>query len=1592
MRRPASGCGKPTRCFEVLESRALLAANVILTEFLSDNSATLADGEGQFSDWIELYNAGDAPANLNGYRLTDDADNLGKWAFPERVLDPRSFLVVFASGRGEPDAAGNLHTNFRLSSEGEYLALVKPDGTVASAYSPTFPAQRSDISYGIDQNASARKLVDAKTPARYLVPDFFSGPGLGTDWIGRVASEPFDDSAWLAGTASLGYDTDGDTDPPNIASTGTASQSSTDFGMPASNAIDGNLDSFTHTADERNSWWRLTFPRERHLGRLVLWNRVDCCAERLSNFRVSVFNANNEEVFGQDFYSPEQGGGFPLAGEPVEIDLPPGATGNLVQVRFLDQNNAGNGWLSLSEVQVYEASGFRNLFETDLQATMRHENSSVYLRIPFDAPDLGSINSLRLAMQYDDGFIAYLNGNEIARRHSPPDASWASAATTDRSDADAVTVELIDVSQFKHLLRPAGNLLALHGLNDEPESPDFLIRPELLAIAATEGGQAYFPDPTPGAFNVHGVQGFVEDVSFSVARGIYDRPIETLVTTSTLGASIIYTTDGSPPSLLNGTRVDASNPNASPTAVIGINTTATIRAAAFRDGLEPSRAVTHTYLFLSDVIRQPASPPGLPDVWDGQSEAPIPADYEMDPQVVNDPAYSDEIIQGLKSIPTMSIVMDPDDLFGTRNGIYVNSGDRGDKWEKPTSLEIIETDGDSFQANTGILIHGYSWRFHSNTPKHSFRLEFNKKYGPSKLEYPLFPDAPVTRFDSIVLRAQGGRAWAGLQEPHQAQYIRDVFARDTARDMGKIDGHAAYFHLYLNGLYWGLYHAVERPDAQMGEEYFGGSDEDYDALNRRTTTNEAIDGDLDRYNEMIALANRGVTSPEAYAQMQRYVDLDNLIDFFLIHQYTTNRDGPEIFDSNNQRAIGSRVGDPKFRFFVWDMEYSMWNATDNVNIDVDVPTSASRVYSALRENPEFRLYYADRVHQHMFNGGALTAEKAAARWKARADEIYTAIIGESARWGDAKRAQPYTRDREWMRELNRLMDDYFPQRTDILLGQLREAGLYPAIDAASFNQHGGSVPAGFQLQMDAPQGTIYYTLDGTDPRLPSESVPGGGQLIPRGAAWKYLDDGSNQGTAWRELDFDDSGWASGQAELGYGDSDEKTTVHCGPSAPACDTNNHVTTYFRHEFQVDDASKIGELKVSLKRDDGAVVYLNGREIGRSNMPEGPVDFQTLASRSGQERAYVDLKVSSAGLVNGRNVLSVEIHQRSRADNDVSFDLELNAIGAIGGTPSTSARVYTGPIVLNADVVARARVFHNGAWSALNQAQFHVGAPAAASNLRISEVHYHPANEPDAEFVELVNISDQTVNLLEVRFDGSFEFEFTGSMITSLQPAERLVVVRDLSAFSASYDTSGIRVSGEFLDGQLSDGGERIVLHAANGDLIQDLTYDDEAPWPDSPDGHGPSLELIDVDGDANDSRNWRPSAVDGGTPGRESSLPGDSNRDGKFNSQDLVLVFQAGEYEDETVGNSTWEEGDWNADRDFNTTDLVLAFQYGRYSAEAILPAAPSPPARVDSWDDLRPKRKRPPLVPQEIRLPIPLRSPWQRENKAVDALFGEEPE
>ena len=162
-------------------------------------------------------------------------------------------------------------------------------------------------------------------------------------------------------------------------------------------------------------------------------------------------------------------------------------------------------------------------------------------------------------------------------------------------------------------------------------------------------------------------------------------------------------------------------------------------------------------------------------------------------------------------------------------------------------------------------------------------------------------------------------------------------------------------------------------------------------------------------------------------------------------------------------------------------------------------------------------------------------------------------------------------------------------------------------------------------------------------------------LVSRGATWLYLDDGSDQGTAWLEPGFADESWASGPAHLGYGDGDETTVVNGGPAG-----SRQITTYFRLHFDVANPASISGLRLEIVRDDGAIVYLNGAEVYRTNMPGGSVGFNTQASSAigGSDESSFNTTTGPPGLlVSGDNVLAVEIHQISPGSSDISFDLKL-----------------------------------------------------------------------------------------------------------------------------------------------------------------------------------------------------------------------------------------------------------------------------------------------------------------------------------------------
>lgn len=582
--------------------------------------------------------------------------------------------------------------------------------------------------------------------------------------------------------------------------------------------------------------------------------------------------------------------------------------------------------------------------------------------------------------------------------------------------------------------------------------------------------------------------------TFSVERGLFDAPISVELRTVTPGAAIRYTTDGSPPAANRGTVY--SGP-------IRVERTTVLRAAAFVDGLGASAVMAHTYIFPADVIRQ-QRPSGYPTLWSGE----YPGDYEMDPEVVA--SYRTDLLNGLDDLPSVSLAFERDTFFGA-GGIYQNPRAEGRAWERPVSIELIHPSGEpGFSINAGARIHGGSSRKPTNSPKHSFRLYFRSDYGPTKLEYDLFDqdltDAPnfaTDEFDVLILRAGYNQTWVHKDADQReiAQYARDVWAQESHRALGRNSGHGRHVHLYLNGLYWGVYALQERPDANFQSEYFGTSDSNYDVINAGV----AIDGNLNAFNDLIKRVEDGVSTRAEYEAIARRLDIDAFIDYMILNQYAGNTD----FDGKNWYAARRRDNPAStFQFFSWDAEHILKDERYNV-LDEWEKQGPTYIYQKLKEVEEFRVHFADRIYAHLYNNGALTPARAGERYRAITELLIDAIVGESARWGDYRRdTDPgrgeldlYLRDDDWLDEREELLEEYFPVRSSEMIRQYRNAGVYPLIDPPRVSHRGGLVLAGHAVTLRNPngKGELWYTTDGSDPRAPFDEGTPRGTLASSGA-------------------------------------------------------------------------------------------------------------------------------------------------------------------------------------------------------------------------------------------------------------------------------------------------------------------------------------------------------------------------------------------------------------------------------------------------------------------------------------------------------------
>lgn len=595
----------------------------------------------------------------------------------------------------------------------------------------------------------------------------------------------------------------------------------------------------------------------------------------------------------------------------------------------------------------------------------------------------------------------------------------------------------------------------------------------------------YFSEPTPGARNA-------EErlrITFDHARGFYDEPFQLAIASETAGATIRYTVDGSEPTATNG---------AVYVEPISIDGTTTLRAAAFLAG-QRGDVFTQSYLFLGSVLGQTGD--GLPNTWG------FVTDYDVDSEVTTATEYDDVIPTALRAIPSVSLVLDPESLFGIFDGIYANPMMDGPHFEPAASFEWLDQAsgafGNSQQDAVLTIEHSTGSVMPPDTPKLSFRAAFDVGGYAAHSGVPV--GGELRKLDALVLNAGYEDSWLHPDGFLRlgALYGRDEWLRRTQEAMGQPALAGSFVHVYVNGLYWGLYSAIEAPTAGAAARQLGGMAMDYDVIG----PSGPVAGDAAAWNALVTLVGGDTSQQAAYDQIRALLDVENLADYAILHRFASHL----TTDAQGWYAVRRRGANEQFQFWSWDSEEILGSACGVAPPLDPLAIGPEYLFSRLAANADFRQLVADRASYHVGQSGALSDEASVARLLDL--ELSPAIVGESARWGDYRRdAHPYSTTTStgeltppgelftlahWEAERDRIATSYLPSCGETLLATLGDAGLYPPIDAPMLSQNGGQIEPGFTLSIEAAGGTIYYTLDGSDPRLP------GGALSP--AAVRYTE-------------------------------------------------------------------------------------------------------------------------------------------------------------------------------------------------------------------------------------------------------------------------------------------------------------------------------------------------------------------------------------------------------------------------------------------------------------------------------------------------------
>jgi len=367
-----------------------------------------------------------------------------------------------------------------------------------------------------------------------------------------------------------------------------------------------------------------------------------------------------------------------------------------------------------------------------------------------------------------------------------------------------------------------------------------------------------------------------------------------------------------------------------------------------------------------------------------------------------------------------------------------------------------------FESTDTVSINPRSGRFGAAAGMTRLQWEAAIRYWES-LGYEVNAFPGRNRCSSLMLRSTDD-SWASHHESvrSRAQYMRDQWSRMTEQEMGQLAARGCFVHVCVNGLYWGLYNLIERPDEEYLAHQLGGKDDDYIAIRsrgRRIDTDDAGEILWDRISE---IATGNLSDPTQFSEMEDLVDIVDLIDYCLLQMYAGSEDWA-LVNGNNMRAYRRKMQYAKLKFMLWDADSTFASGWKNKDVHYPLPMEKSGkkgsfvyLFRQLMKSEKFRQMFASRVDKWCGKDGILGAAACQQRYETLLNQVEPALIAESARWGDIHTDEPYTPMEHWQNQKQRMLKDWFPNRTDIMLNELKKHGLTPdslTPDSAAFQQH-----------------------------------------------------------------------------------------------------------------------------------------------------------------------------------------------------------------------------------------------------------------------------------------------------------------------------------------------------------------------------------------------------------------------------------------------------------------------------------------------------------------------------------------------------------